>query len=412
MRNSTLKSTLVICGLFLLVFILVTTTYAAQTNPAQAMTQTPTPTVVVDPSSIVDETLDGAKIEKKDIAEFIKKWNMWQPKPLPVMEDGMLKLIGDNKNGGYQGFSHPDQFREGKGLMFLFKWTGSEEITIGFDRGDWDTDTYKSYDVDPGVGAGPAYVFGGKKIVYQQQMKGNLSLKKNTIYYLLMVLDKDGVFLTKIWDPKDPKKVLSNRYDKAQKDWGGLDWTFRFRIEGKTTAIFLNDYADITFSNIKAGNTPNGTQIRVQTETPDANLQVLPHFTLKEPKDGTSFGTKDKMAFSWDAFKSSVSYRLEIFPPNAKKLTYTTNGPSIVRYSESLPWGGQFTWQVIALNRENKPIAFSGQSFFSKPILDGNWWVAPVGYYYPPQLGCVYNSSGGCEKICNGYLRGQKCEPE
>jgi len=251
MRNSTIKSTLVICGLFLFVFILVTTTHAAQVNPAQAMTQTPTPTVVVDPSSIVNDTLDGAKIEKKDIAEFIKKWNMWQPKPLPVMEEGMLKLIGDNKSGDYQGFSHPSQFHEGMGLMFQFKWTGSEGINIGCMRGNWDTDSYKSYDVNLGVGTGVAYAYGGKKVVFNQNMKGNLILKKNNAYYLLMVIGKDGTFLTKIWDPKEPKKMLLNRYDKVPKDWGGLDWTFRFSIEGKASAIFLSDYADVTFTNIK-----------------------------------------------------------------------------------------------------------------------------------------------------------------
>jgi hypothetical protein len=66
-----------------------------------------------------------------------------------------------------------------------------------------------------------------------------------------MVVGKDGVFLTKIWDPNKPTQVITNYYNKPDKDWGGQTWSFRIQLEDNSTAIYIANYSEISFSDIK-----------------------------------------------------------------------------------------------------------------------------------------------------------------
>ena len=74
------------------------------------------------------------------------------------------------------------------------------------------------------------------------------------------------------------------------------------------------------------------------------------------------------MSFTWEPFQGAVSYRLKIISLTGKKVVFTTNKPSHDRYVESLPWGGVFTWQVVALDVQGKPIGFAGAFTFEKPL--------------------------------------------
>jgi hypothetical protein len=75
-----------------------------------------------------------------------------------------------------------------------------------------------------------------------------------------------------------------------------------------------------------------------------------------------------RVSFTWEAFPRAASFRLEIISPTGKKVVFTTSKPSHDRYVESLPWGGVFTLQVVALDVQGKPIGFAGPFTFEKPM--------------------------------------------
>ncbi|MEI7990299.1 MAG: protein kinase [Chloroflexota bacterium] len=146
--------------------------------------------------------------------------------------------------------------------------------------------------------------------------------------------------------------------------------------------------------------------------TPDNALLKLPRFALKTPEDGKAFETKGKMEFSWDSFPGAVSYRLEIIPEHSKNvIRFTTRETSKTQFSETFNWGGLFTWQVVALDQDDQPSAYSGQSYFNKPTLFGAW-VADSACTGGGGWGNAMPRFNGCQKTCDGYLRNSICEKE
>ena len=136
--------------------------------------------------------------------------------------------------------------------------------------------------------------------------------------------------------------------------------------------------------------------------TPDKAFLKLPRFALKTPEDGTAFQTKGKMEFSWDSFPGAVSYRLEIIPAHSKNvIRFTTRETNKTQFSESLNWGGLFTWQVVALDQDEQPSAYSGQSYFSKQTLPGVWGRTRSDF-----------TAGIKPAVCDGYFRNNICEKE
>ncbi|MEI7988899.1 MAG: protein kinase [Chloroflexota bacterium] len=165
---------------------------------------------------------------------------------------------------------------------------------------------------------------------------------------------------------------------------------------------------------------PTVTKVSAASNTnpaakPDPELLALPTFTISNPKPGTAFEAAGLTTFSWSEFAGASSYRMDIFPNHGKKVTFMTNTTTKKQYIESLPWGGEFIWQVVALDSSGKPIGFSGQTTFTKPILPGVMVCIDKGgggYGMYGNSGCV----GGCPSCvqykCDGYFRSGKCEKE
>jgi hypothetical protein len=170
---------------------------------------------------------------------------------------------------------------------------------------------------------------------------------------------------------------------------------------------------------------PIATQIRTAVyETIASPLQEVvttksvplpsatPYITLNGPKDGSSFETKGQVEFSWNAFPGAADYRLDIIPSSknaVKGVSVTTKELSKTQFIENYPWGGLFTWQVIALNAQGIPIGFSEKESFTKPILSGDLICIEQG----PFIYWKDDGSVDCLKWeCDGYKRGKDCYSE
>ena len=139
-------------------------------------------------------------------------------------------------------------------------------------------------------------------------------------------------------------------------------------------AIFLTPFHNVTGRE----GLPNASATLTPSSTPDPTLAKLPRFKLLSPLQGSQLKAIGRVSFTWEAFPGAASYRLEIISPTGKKVTFIVKSTRHDRYMESLPWGGNFIWQVVALDAGlsgmEKPIGFAGPFPFQKPALPEPIW--------------------------------------
>ena len=115
--------------------------------------------------------------------------------------------------------------------------------------------------------------------------------------------------------------------------------------------------------------TPSGTP----TDTP------VPCLKLIFPENGGDLPREGLITFLWDDQPRASSYRLEIIPPGGKMVVFILTEPMRNQYAESLPWGGEHKWQVVALDANGKTICTSQTFTFTKPMppVVVTWTVTP-----------------------------------
>ena len=115
--------------------------------------------------------------------------------------------------------------------------------------------------------------------------------------------------------------------------------------------------------------TPSGTP----TDTP------VPCLKLIFPENGSDLPREGLITFLWDDQPGASSYRLEIIPPGGKMVVFILTEPMRNQYAESLPWGGEHKWQVVALDANGKTICTSQTFTFTKPMppVVVTWTVTP-----------------------------------
>jgi hypothetical protein len=96
-------------------------------------------------------------------------------------------------------------------------------------------------------------------------------------------------------------------------------------------------------------------------------LTPLPCLTLIFPEDGSDLPKEGLISFLWNDQPGASSYRLEITSPTGELVTFTSTETLRNQYAESLPWGGEHKWQVVALDANGKTICTSQTFTFTKP---------------------------------------------
>jgi hypothetical protein len=114
--------------------------------------------------------------------------------------------------------------------------------------------------------------------------------------------------------------------------------------------------------------TPTLEPTLTQTATASPSSTPTPtRLLLLSPADGAELPQLGRIHFSWEAYPAAALYRLEITAPTGTTVTFDTTLPSHDRYAESLPWGGEFSWHVLALDAAGSTLCASQPWRFSKP---------------------------------------------
>jgi len=136
------------------------------------------------------------------------------------------------------------------------------------------------------------------------------------------------------------------------------------------TAALLNSCKRILTS------TPTPTALPTATNTPTPRPTFTPKpsptptptcLRLLEPEDGATFLAIGKNRFIWESYPTAAEYRFELTLPNGNTIHLgDTTNTFRDQYLEVLE-GGEYQWQVSALDEEGNIICKSQSFIFTKP---------------------------------------------
>lgn len=159
-----------------------------------------------------------------------------------------------------------------------------------------------------------------------------------------------------------------------------------------------HDTAQPTAEEITLSSTVSSsvTTTETATETPSASPTVTATETVTPsvtstsvclqpgiPSDSAEFGPFGRINFDWTANVDAAAYLVQVTSPTGLDMTFRSNTPEYSRYVESFPWGGEYTWQVVALDANGNELCRSISSKFTKPLTEPSQTAVPRGKSRP-----------------------------
>ncbi len=85
------------------------------------------------------------------------------------------------------------------------------------------------------------------------------------------------------------------------------------------------------------------------------------------PENETDFPTAAKVIFLWTAMDDAATYLLNITLPFGNITTFESETTEITRYIEAFTQGGEYQWNVTALNAAGEEVCSSDFFTFDTP---------------------------------------------
>jgi len=145
------------------------------------------------------------------------------------------------------------------------------------------------------------------------------------------------------------------------------------RVEMTLTALFTFQptSTNTDIPTIEPSTTPTYTQLPpTETQEPAASpteTQKPSCFKLLNPPKGAYLQTTGKLYFEWDPLEGAEIYVLDISAPYGRKQQFESSVPTVMRWLDTLPSAGPYTWQVTALDANGEVMCIEGPYDFNKP---------------------------------------------
>jgi len=220
--------------------------------PTATELSTVTPTPIVEPPSIATEFLTDVKNLSYDSFDIShtpysneSNW-MWDTKTSNIA-NGVFEFHGAFTWASE--FSLKQQLVNGEGIIMKFKLQNANgDSELLFRTGDSGTDGYLQFGIWPNKR--PAVdIWQRKQINHAFKLTGNLNLKPDTGYGLLMAIGKNGELLGVIWDLASESNRIIYKETLGEK-WMSKSWYFGGKADG-TEALYIDDIYTISFGEIK-----------------------------------------------------------------------------------------------------------------------------------------------------------------
>jgi hypothetical protein len=144
------------------------------------------------------------------------------------------------------------------------------------------------------------------------------------------------------------------------------------RVAMTLTAIFSLQPSNTNTFTPEPSATMTLTSIPSQTATelPSPTFTETPTpscLRLKSPEDKSYLSSVGKLTFKWAPLEGAARYVLEISAPGYRKQTFESQEPSLYRWLNTIPWSGDYSWKVTALDENGEVMCVSGSFAFNKP---------------------------------------------
>lgn len=225
-----------------------TSTVSRTSTPAASITHTPAntpipPSATIPVSNNPLESLNDVQVLYMDTFDdpLGSEWNIYAG----TIENGVMEIIG---NENWNGASRNGEFGENQGVVIDFNYSTDSLSEIFVEHDVWNTDQYRRFGVYIGSNQAQVNEYAGKNDHGGANLSGNLTLKPDRTYSLLIAILPNGELLEVIWDSSNASETLSYR-EKFDETWAGLTWTLWIGVNQGT--IQFDNFNEIKFSGAK-----------------------------------------------------------------------------------------------------------------------------------------------------------------
>jgi len=193
------------------------------------------------------EYLEDAEVRAADPLDQLpqSEWVFTEDKV--TLTDGVVRMEGSSDWGT---ILRHEGIEEGEGFIVLFQYSAVSVFDIVLmSGGEWDAADHRSFGiVKPNPTVHIDTFEGTKELNRGKVPKGNLFLKPDTWYNLIIAVDGDGDFLLVIWDPADPLVQKTYR-ESLGESWAGLTWMFS--ADALRGILSFDEYSEVSFTDIR-----------------------------------------------------------------------------------------------------------------------------------------------------------------
>jgi len=227
-----------------------TITVAPTQTAVSTATETPLPTAtltpIIEPPSITAQFLSDVRVVSHDPFDNMDNWNLWDSKT-GSLANNVLELQGTSN--WTSGLVFDQKFQGGSGIVLKFKLQNANANSeFVFNAGQWQTDGFRQFGIYNGK-TPQADLIQGQQFLGGKYLHGNLSLKTDTWYNILMAIDPNARLLAVMWDPSNESRLSVFDQDFSQK-WAGQSWDFIVKANAGET-VYVSDFYQISFGTMK-----------------------------------------------------------------------------------------------------------------------------------------------------------------
>lgn len=139
---------------------------------------------------------------------------------------------------------------------------------------------------------------------------------------------------------------------------------------------------------------PTATRLPVATLTPSS----VACFKVLYPLDKADLPHDGPVTFQWESQPGATQYVVTFYYPDGTNVPFVTTDTQLLRYMDTMPDGGNYLWDVVALGEGGNEICRATGQSFVKPSSHPQDLVQPkpeepktyctVGQYYDPEKPC------------------------
>ena len=204
------------------------------------------PTATVAPPENLSEFLTDARVTAFDDFSTVDGWTTYNP-GTGSLQDGVFQITGQEDWSSGLVRNHP--FGDGQGVVLEFKYDKGSQFEFIFEAGEYQTDSYRRFGVF-GFDYPQANLTQGPNELGHKILQGNFQPHPDTWYNFMAGIGYDGNFIALIWQPSDPTDFIIYKETIGDK-WNDLAWTFTAKAADTGMTLYLDNFAEISFSGIK-----------------------------------------------------------------------------------------------------------------------------------------------------------------